>query len=171
MKLSKTKKVIATAAAFAFVGAGLVGCSTNSQGNETGKADEKKADSAYVMGETVVGKSGMALVVNSVEGTKETGNEYLKIEEGKINVIVDVTLTNTSDKALSYNPMYFSIKSATGVEAKQALVLLDDTLSFGELEPGDIVRGKVAFTWNEGESIKSLTMRNSGLQTDLTIKF
>ncbi len=168
-KMKKYKKAIFSLGLAVLLGGGLAACGSTTDAPSS-SSEPKKEDTVYAFGEEVIGKSKMAVIVHSIEETTDSGSDFAKITEGKKHVIIDVTLTNNSDKELPYNPFYFSVKSEAGIQSTIALSLIDGTLQSGTLAPGDLVRGKVVLEIGADEVLKTLTITDAGMSKDVELK-
>lgn len=168
MKLAKKLAKILLVGLIAVTGLAACGSSDDKTTSSNTSTPEK---TVYTFGEEVTGKTGMAMIVHSMEETTDTGNEWITMTEGKKHVVFDVTITNKSDKALPYNSFYFEGKSDQGIESSIALSLLDGTIQSGELDPDDLVRGKVVLEFPEDAVIKTFVLTDAIGSKDIEIKF
>jgi hypothetical protein len=85
------------------------------------------------------------------------GQQFLKPAAGKRWVAVDVTITNTAQEEVPYNPFYFKVKAADNTEVNITIGGQEPGLKSGKLAPGDSVRGWVTFEMPEGVEPASMT--------------
>lgn len=116
-----------------------------SKGGEDDKQSEKKEEEkkeVYAMKETVH-LEDMDVTVNKVTTSK--GEKYYKPEAGKVFVLINITITNTSDDEISYNELNVKIQNGQGQIKSIGLSILsvEDQLRSGALIPGGTVTGTV----------------------------
>lgn len=113
------------------------------QTNQTGD-NQQARDTGYKVGD-VIKINGTQLTVNEV--TKSAGGEFDKPKSENEYVIIRVTIENTGNSTISYNPYYFKVQNSQGQITDPAFTIVDqDTaLQSGELAPGGKVSGTVAF--------------------------
>lgn len=77
--------------------------------------------------------------------TSEGDGGYIKPKDGKIFVVVDVTIENTSDGEISYNTLDFSMQNAQGQIDSLGFSLFtpENPLGSGKLAAGGKVSGTV----------------------------
>jgi hypothetical protein len=90
-----------------------------------------------------VESAGIALTVNGVTRT-DSLSQFQKAKPGRTYVVVDVTLETSREKT-PYNPLYFKVRDGEGYEYTATVSTGDQSLKSGELNPGEKVRGTVAF--------------------------
>lgn len=89
--------------------------------------------------------NGFALQVTKIEKTQ--GTKYDRPKSGKEFVVVYLSIKNVGLDTFSYNPYYFKMKNSEG-QITDATFTINDTdtkLNSGELVPGGVVSGTVAF--------------------------
>lgn len=108
---------------------------------ETKKEETKKEDQTFKVGD-IVDIKGYEIKVNNVEYSE--GGEFMKPDEGKQYVIVNLTITNNSGERKSYNPLDYSLV-ADGNSESAGFTYLDgvETLSSGDLDEGATVTGNL----------------------------
>lgn len=98
-------------------------------------------ETEYNVGDTVSYK-GYDIMVNSVEYSN--GGEYDTLDEGYEFVIINITVTNNTEKKQSYNPYDYKLNvdgNATSLDS--FLSDRQESLSSGELDPGASVSGNL----------------------------
>ncbi|UDM74946.1 DUF4352 domain-containing protein [Vagococcus fluvialis] len=105
------------------------------------KKENKQEEQVFKVGDTVDIK-GYEIKVNSVEYSE--GGEFMKPDEGKQYVIVNLTITNNAGERKSYNPLDYSLV-ADGNSESAGFTYLDgvETLSSGDLDEGATVTGNL----------------------------
>ncbi len=112
---------------------------------------EVKTVKVAEVGETL-SNDQLKITLNSVDFMEATPNEneflIQKAKEGKTFAVVDVTVENVDDEATSISSVIqFKAKDADGYNYEMdlmATISLDQQVD-GKLQPGEKVRGKVAF--------------------------
>lgn len=92
---------------------------------------------------------GFALTVTGVE-RQPALSQFQTADPGTEYVIADVLIENTGTVSQSYNPMYFVVKDASGLESGPELYVEQGSLKSGDLPPGERVKGAVAFKVTKG---------------------
>lgn len=105
------------------------------------KKENKQEEQVFKVGDTVDIK-GYEIKVNNVEYSE--GGEFMKPDEGKQYVIVNLTITNNAGERKSYNPLDYSLV-ADGNSESAGFTYLDgvETLSSGDLDEGATVTGNL----------------------------
>lgn len=86
--------------------------------------------------------NGFKVKVNSVKYS--SGDEYDTPDSGKQYVIVNVTITNTSDESQDYNPYDFKLNvNGNKTDLDETLSDVNDTLDAGSLDKGASVSGNM----------------------------
>ena len=68
------------------------------------------------------------------------------------NYVVDITIRNIGKEKFPYNPIYAYVKDSNGYSHSWSLFAdLAQPLSYGDLMPGDFVRGEVAFEVDQND--------------------
>ncbi len=103
-----------------------------------------QASAAYKIGD-VAQLSGYSIQVTEVQ--KSSGSDFEKPKDGYEFVIVTVRIKNSGADTVSYNPFDFSMKNSRGQIENQTITAIDSNtaLSSGELAPGGLVSGTIAF--------------------------
>lgn len=121
----------------------IAGCASEStEGDKKGEQKEEEKKEVYAVKETVH-LEDMDVTVNSVSTSE--GEKYHTPEKGKVFVLINVTITNTSDDEISYNELYAKIQNAQGQinNIGFTLLTLKDRLNSGSLISGGTVTGTV----------------------------
>ena len=101
---------------------------------------EEKQQTQFKIGETASYK-GYEVTVNKVDYSY--GEDFIKPKEGYQFVIVNVTITNNSDKKAPYNPLDYQL-NANGVNTDFTSYLTGvDTLNSGDLDKGATITGNL----------------------------
>jgi hypothetical protein len=107
------------------IGIGVGGSGKQSSGEPGSTSAEKKAknnkaDSQNV--EVTIGEAAelrdRTFTVNEAERNYFPPSRFQKVEPGNEYVRVYITLENTGDQALSYNPLDFELQDSNGVQRK-----------------------------------------------------
>ncbi|WP_042454321.1 DUF4352 domain-containing protein [Neobacillus dielmonensis] len=114
------------------------------------KEEEKKV---YSIGQEIKLASS-TLTVPKVE--KSQGNIKEKPKSGNEFIIVTVQISNTGTENLKYSPDYFNLLNQKGDYIFQPYLTIDidTTLSSGELAPGEVISGTLAFEQPIGEPLQ-----------------
>lgn len=88
--------------------------------------------------------SGVAVTVHGVRRAQSVGS-FSRADSGKVYVVADVTVQNTTRDKVPYNPLYFKVKDADGFEYNPNIFMDGQGLKSGELAKGEQARGSVAF--------------------------
>lgn len=83
------------------------------------------------------------LTINSVKKVAQKG--YSSPKKGNEFVLVNMTIQNTSDKEVTYNPYDFKLQDSNGNQTTYTYVSLDDQLSSGSLATSGKVSGTLPF--------------------------
>lgn len=112
-------------------------------GNSSSKTTTEKKTS-YGVGETAY-LNGANIVVNKTE--KDNGSTYEKPKAGHEFIIVEVTIINSSESNITYNPYDFKMQNSQGniTDFTWYTGDRDTDLSSGELAPGGTVTGTIPF--------------------------
>jgi len=137
------------------------------QPNQTGD-NQQAGDMGYKVGD-VIKINGTQLTVNEV--TKSAGGEFDKPKSGNEYVIIRVTIENTGNSTISYNPYYFKVQNSQGQITDPAFTIVDqDTaLESGELAPGGKVSGTVVFEQPKNDPELKLQYTTDLFGQDVTI--
>lgn len=124
--------------------ASINGTESNDTKNGTSNSNNKKEEKLnknYKVGETVSYK-GYQIKVNKVDYNE--GSQFDTPDTDKQYVVVNITITNKTDKTQSYNPFDFKL-NADGNKTDMAEITtsVKDTLSSGELDKGASVTGNL----------------------------
>lgn len=135
-----------------FIGALAGGSSSTNSGNDsvgdvqTVGENEKKEDikEIYLLGEVAELKD-ISLQVTAVEYNQ--GTEFDKPKADHEFAIVNVSIKNTSESIQSYNVYNFSVQNGNGQIENQTFTTInsESALGSGEITPGGIVSGSIAF--------------------------
>lgn len=140
--------------------------------NDVKKVDEQTTKKEEVKTEFKVGETasykGYEIKVNKVDFSD--GSEYNKPDDGKQFVIVNITITNNTDKTQSYNPVDFKLNNnGNATDVNLDYVEGVDNLNSGELDPKATVTGNLV-----GQASPDGTLKldyHSNLFSDKTIEF
>lgn len=127
---------------------GVIGAALGSGGKEEEAPAEKKE--VYAVGE-VVHLEDMDVTVNRV--TTSSGEGFIVPEEGKVFVVIEVTLQNTSTDEISYNVLNSGIQNAQGQVETPIRSLYDpgNRLNSGKLVEQGTVTGNIVVEAAESE--------------------
>lgn len=116
----------------------------SSNGTTAGAQTTTATKTTYAIGETAQ-LDGASVVVNKIE--KSSGDTYYKPKSGYEFVIVEVTITNTGNSNITYNPYDFQMQNSQGNITDTTLYTTDrdSDLSTGELAPGGTITGTLPF--------------------------
>lgn len=123
------------------------GCGSDSE--KAVKTDGNKTDST----EKTENKEEIIVILNSKEKTKE--DKWDELPEGEELILLDVTITNNTDKEYEFIPDYFSLEvdgsrlSVTDIAPKTG-ELLHTTM----IKPDESITGLINFRVDEGKEYK-----------------
>lgn len=142
MNVKKIGIVVAAIVVLGAVGSAMSGGSDTDKKDDPKQQEEKKE--FYAVNETAELKN-QKFTVTKVE--KSSGSDFDKPKEGKEYVIVTVSVENTSDDTISYNPFYFKMQNSQGQIESQAFTIVDSdtSLKSGDLAAGGKIEGTIAF--------------------------
>lgn len=139
-------------------GASVAGCTGGSE-NESQATDtvtttttdgaktttQASAQASVLVGEVVDGED-LSMVVRGVERTESLG-DYQEADQGNTFVVVRLTVKNTtSDSFLSFSGfLQTTLKDDAGYNYSQTIAATGKTLTGGQLVPGEVSRGDVAY--------------------------
>jgi Domain of unknown function (DUF4352) len=110
--------------------------------------------------------------VNEVQRNYPPPNQFTRVEQGNELIRVYITLENTGDQAISYNPLDFKVQDSNGVQKNyQTITELPYRLDYGSLAPGGTVEGNLAFEVAAGDSGLSLLYKTNAFSGQtITVK-
>lgn len=117
--------------------------SLNLSSDSDSRADSQKKDVEVKVGEAAT-IEGMKMIIISAEKKTELG-EYDKAPSGKVFVVANVSIENTSDRTNPYNLYDFRIQTAGGQVLDGAFRSVEPSLSSGDLVAGGKTAGYVVF--------------------------
>lgn len=136
---------------FAVVGNNNDSPTTADDGNNNNINSQEVEKKEFTQDE-VVNFEDVAYTVTKVEKVK--GGNYDEAKSGYEYVIVHIKIQNNSDEKISYNPFDWKMENSQGQEVDGAFTIVDsDTaLESGDLNPGGVVEGTLAFEQPEGDT-------------------
>lgn len=149
--------ILIVIAAIAIIG-GIAGSgsdeptSNGSEGSKnpsvTQKSEEKKE---FSQGETVSYKN-VNFTVTDVK--RSQGSKYSSLKSGYEYVIVSVKIENNSKEKISYNPFDWKMENSNGQELDHIYTSVNEAteLNSGDLNPGGVAEGTIAFEQPKGDS-------------------
>lgn len=142
-----------------FIGLTIVLCLMMATGCGNSE-NEKKEEVPGKIGETVVYED-VAYTVTGVE--KSSGSEYDQPKEGKVFVIVSLTIENRSDGSVSYNPFDYKMLNSQGQMHDTTFTTVNSAtaLNSGDLIQGGSVSGTLSFEEDANDSQLMLCKYNS----------
>lgn len=129
-----------------------VGCSeadvaskgTADPASATAPAAQVELKSEYAVGE-IIAIEDMEMTVVSAQDFAAP-NEYEVPEEGKVYLIVNITLENKGDAAADFNAFNYKIQDANGVQTDTAFVTsVPNEMGSGSLAPGGKLNSNIVF--------------------------
>lgn len=135
---------------------------TTENGNqETGKEENNEPEvKAYKIGDVVV-VGDVEYTVSAINATDTIGNEYLNAKAQNMYLVVDISIKNNGDKALTVADSFFKLLNdgkEYSTDSGAALYLGDDSMIFKEINPDASLSGKLVF------DVAQETIDASGLQ-------
>jgi len=98
-----------------------------------------------VVGGTLSNKT-TAVTVNSVDPAFVSPNRYTQPDAGHHFILVDLTIEAIGTFVVSYNELNFEIRDADSYRYESGgMVGTEPELGYGELKPGEKIRGRVGF--------------------------
>ena len=132
--------------------------STTSTASNSGTSNQTAdTNKDYKVGDTIQLKTH-TLKVNSVNKNYKSGNQFDKPQDSNNSfVVVNVTLTNTSNDDLSANQFGFKLEDETGVQRNTTIITtVTDTLQSVTLSKGGKLTGNIVFEAKSGSSVLKL---------------
>lgn len=135
----------------------LAGCQVEQQPQKIGALDpssQPDPESAGQLQQEVIYEIGDIISVNDailvvLGWDQPPGGDFNPPEEGKKYLVVDLMLANQGEKSFNSSPVFqMSLKSPSGVKFNingKANLASGSNQPNGEINPGEIVRGKVGF--------------------------
>lgn len=122
-------------------------------GQESGESKNKSGSKSKGGSGSTTGAVGESieledrtLTVAEVERDYTPQNRFTKAESGNEYLRVFVTMTNTSNRPIDYNPFNFEVQDSNGVQKNQAIVPeVPNNLESGNLAPDGKVEGNMVF--------------------------
>ncbi|GGE70203.1 DUF4352 domain-containing protein [Priestia taiwanensis] len=116
------------------------------------KEEAKPEKTEFKIGETIE-QNGYTLLVKKVE-KKAKLSEFMKPDEGKEYVVVDVELSNVGKETIPFNSMYFQMQDGDNVilNTDASGFGLSDSLKSGDLATEGKVAGKIVFQAKKGDN-------------------
>lgn len=123
-------------------------------GQESGDAEKKSTSKSSKSGSdnptAAVGESveldDRTFSVAEVERNYTPNNQFSKAERGNEYLRVLITLTNTSNGSISYNPFDFKVQDSNGVQKSQTFIPeVPNDLESGNLAPNGKIQGNLVF--------------------------
>jgi hypothetical protein len=106
------------------------------------------AQTTFKVAETIK-MTDYQLTINTVKKAAQKG--YSTPKKGNEYVLVNLTIQNTSDKEVSYNPYDFKLQDSNGNQTTSSYVSLDDQLDSGSLAANGKVVGSISFEAPKGD--------------------
>ena len=144
--------------------------SGESKTKTTKKEDKKETKKEFSQGE-IVNFKGVEYSITNVK--KTTGEDYDNAKDGYEYVIVTIKIENKSDKKISYNPYDWKMENSKGQEEDNAFTIVDSdtSLNSGDLNPGGVVEGTIAYEEPQGDAgLKLNYFDNSLFDEDASFK-
>ena len=120
--------------------------------DNTEKVRKEKIKTEFKVGETASYK-GYEIKVNSVDFSE--GGKFNKPDEGKKFVVVNLTITNHTNKTQTYNPYDYKLNADGNATDMDELMLdVDNRLESGELDKGATVTGNLVGQADPNKTLK-----------------
>lgn len=109
-------------------------------------SQKEKEEKTYGIGETMT-VGDVEYTVNSIVSTKTIGSEYINTEAQEMYLVVNVTVKNNKDRALSISDSFFKLKK----DKKEykvdsgASVYLEGSFVFNQINPEASMTGNICF--------------------------
>ena len=99
----------------------------------------------YAVKETIKMKKHQ-LVVNKVTKNWKSDNEFDEPQStSNMFVLVNITITNTSDEKVDFNPYGFKLEDDTGIQRDTTFAIVKNQLESATLSPGGKASGNMVF--------------------------
>jgi hypothetical protein len=129
------------------------------EGQENDEEEKKPAETKKSGSENPVVAIGepaelrdRSLLVNEVQHNYPPAR-FQKLEPGNDLMRIYITLRNTGDQAINYNPLDFKVQDSNGVQKNyQIMSELPSSLEYGSLAPDGRVEGNLAFEVPQGDN-------------------
>jgi Domain of unknown function (DUF4352) len=132
----------------------------------TPKNPQDTSNQEVAVGDTAT-LSDQTLVVNEAQPGYVPPNQFQKPESGNQFVRVNVTITNTSDRSINFNPVNFKLQDASGVQREwKAMTQLPTPLNYGSLAPNGTVTGNMVFEAPQGGTDLKLIYKPSMISSE-----
>lgn len=138
----------------------------STKASSTTSATDVPASTTYKVGDRVE-INGAAVTI--VKVSDYAGDDFIKPDEGKVFILVEVLVENVSQDKLTYLITDFKLKDADGYEYTNSLFAPDPKFSSGSLAKGEKVRGNVLF--EVPATVKGLVMSYNPMLKSYSIKF
>lgn len=128
----------------------------------TNKGQIETSSNPQVAVQSTIGRVGESFEAGGVGinviqvGKTYSINRFLNAEPGKLYLVAYVEITSPGRDKTVYNPLYFKVKDANGIEYNPSLLSPNPSLKSGELPKNQRVRGNVAF--EIGENVQGLVL-------------
>lgn len=122
---------------------------------------------AYKMGD-LVDLDGKTIVVNDV-APYTSNNQFMVPKSGNKYMSVDLTLTNNSKDAFSYNVLNFRLQDDKDYSYDHAVSDQEPYLTVGAIQPGEKVRGFITYEIPQGNTPAKLIFTPGFLSTSQII--
>lgn len=129
---------------------------------------EKEAHKEATVGDTVTTDDGVLITLDKVEYW-DSGNEFLKPDDGDEFILFTLTIQNDSGKKFSYNPLQFKLVNDNGQETDYDPVV-PTTISSGSLMDGGSFTGTVGFQDMKDSSF-TLNVYDQAFSSDVIATF
>lgn len=140
--------------------------STNTSQQEVSQPTVAPAK-AYKMGD-LVDLDGKTIVVNDV-APYTSNNQFMVPKSGNKYMSVDLTLTNNSKDAFSYNVLNFRLQDDKDYSYDHAVSDQEPYLTVGAIQPGEKVRGFITYEIPQGNTPAKLIFTPGFLSTSQII--
>lgn len=122
--------------------------------------DEKESSEQIYKINDVVSVGDVEYIVNNVQATKQIGSEYLNKEAQNMYYIVDVTIKNNGNEALTVSSSFFKLKNGEKEYSTdtEGAMYIDNNIIYDEINPEASLNGQIVF------DISQETIDAKGLQ-------
>lgn len=157
------QKILLAIIVIGIVGAGLGGGNKEDNKSENKETVDTKKESdankekdkevsapVYYVGDLV--KVGdVEYTINSILTTKEVGSEYINTTAQETFLVINLTLKNNEDEALTVSDNYFILKKGNKEYkvSSSAGIYLEDSIIYTEVNPDSTLTGSIAFDISE----------------------
>ncbi len=122
----------------------------NSSTNENTVQNESSKEETYGIGDTIT-VGDVEYTVNSINSQKTVGNEYFNTDAQETFLVINLTLKNNGNEALSVSSSYFKLKrdEKEYETSSDGNIYLEDSIVYTSINPDASLTGNICFDVTE----------------------